>query len=243
LRLLCWNTNRGRGTDAALVLAEESGADIVFLQETVPPPQWGSARVGDVVPGNAWGSWVLSRAGQITPLVLPGYSGWTAGGLLQGLSGADDPICVFSIHSPTHTKYAPRKKYVYESRRIVQEIAALAPDGCRVIIAGDFNITLGERTASEGIALSTAESRTLAEYRDLGFMIAWRDSRPHDPLAQTLRWTKDRTKPFHCDGYLVRGFVAAEVECAVLEGESFTSMSDHNPVVCELNVPAVQPGT
>jgi hypothetical protein len=44
----------------------------------------------------------------------------------------------------------------------------------------------------------------------------WADCHPGAVLPQTLRWSKDKLVPYHCDGILARPLVAADAICEVL---------------------------
>lgn len=67
----------------------------------------------------------------------------------------------------------------------------------------------------------------------LGIMLlnCWQEANPNQPLHQTLRWTGDRTIPYHCDGIFVpKAWKNRLQSCVVLTGEDWNRLSDHNPV-------------
>ena len=68
-----------------------------------------------------------------------------------------------------------------------------------------------------------------------GLVNCWQTANPNQPLPQTLRWTKDRTIPFHCDGLFVPKSWKDRLEsCVVLSGDDWNRLSDHNPVIAQL---------
>lgn len=243
LRLVAWNLNRGRAVGAWQALAREQGADLVLLQETTRPaagPVWS----WEAVPARTWGSAVIALTGQLQRVDIPGYRGWVAGGRWsRGPKASVEALYVFSVHAPTPDKNAPRKPYVREACTIVERIHVAVPRDAAVVIGGDFNFaSLGERLEGEQLALAAAEQRALDMFRTRGFLVAWRDLHPAMPLPQTLRWTGDRTRPFHCDGYLVRGFDASSLTCEVLAHERLDAVSDHRPVTLGAGKPVAQAG-
>ncbi len=67
---------------------------------------------------------------------------------------------------------------------------------------------------------------------EFGLVSAWRLARPTGALPQTLRWMKEPTTPYHCDGIFLPADLAATVSFAqVLTDEPWTTLSDHNPVI------------
>jgi len=67
---------------------------------------------------------------------------------------------------------------------------------------------------------------------EFGLVNCWQAANPDQPLHQTLRWTNDRTIPFHCDGLLVpKAWKDRLVSCIVLSGDEWDRLSDHNPVL------------
>src|SRR5690606_14082106 len=99
-----------------------------------------------------------------------------------------------------------------------------------------FNfLSLGERLPSESLRSTAEELKALKDIRALGFTVAWRDSHPSAPLPQTLRWSRNQETPYHCDGFLVRG--AEIVSCEVIAAPEILAVSDHNPVLLEIQAP------
>ncbi|WP_138502207.1 hypothetical protein [Nostoc sp. PA-18-2419] len=51
-------------------------------------------------------------------------------------------------------------------------------------------------------------------------------------MPQTLRWSGDQTKPYHCDGIFAPACWYQYLdECKVLSAPTWDNLSDHNPVV------------
>lgn len=233
MRVLTWNTHAARGTSAAIAFAARAAVDVVLLQEAQPINLWTGSLVGARVPGRYWGSWVMVRTGVLEEISIPSYVGWVAGA--QWRLGDDDPVYLFSIHSPTRNKSERRSGYVAESIKIVDAICEVVPSNALLVIGGDFNFkSLGERLPSEAIQTNDSELRALQDFRKRGLSIAWRDLHPQQELPQTLRWSRAPTTPFHCDGFLTRCCTRAEMTCDVVSSESESRFSDHNPVVLQV---------
>jgi hypothetical protein len=67
---------------------------------------------------------------------------------------------------------------------------------------------------------------------EFGLLNCWQEANPDQPLHQTLRWTGNRTIPYHCDGLFVPMAWKARLQsCCVLAGDEWNRLSDHNPVV------------
>jgi endonuclease/exonuclease/phosphatase family metal-dependent hydrolase len=204
-----------------------------MLQEAEPSGLWTGPLVGARVPGRQWGSWVLARHGTLEPIAIPHYAGWVAGGVWD--CNSRESIYLFSIHSPTRSKTARRRNYVAEARQIIEAICAQIPEHASLIVAGDFNFrSLGERLPTETLQTTRAELRALREFRAKGLSVVWRETHPTSPLPQTLRWRSRPSVPFHCDGFLARGFNSASMTCHVLSDRADATASDHNPVVLQV---------
>ena len=236
MKVLSWNTAFGRGTAAAIELADRLAADVLLLQEGQPASMWQGEASGVPVADRAWGSWILVRDGSLEVIPMPGYSGWVSGARWRrGPAGANEVVYLFSVHSPTASKTEPRASYVAESRSIVAAICSRVPTTAPLVIGGDFNFkSFGHRLPSEAIQTEEAETKALREFRDLGLSVAWQACHPGEPLRQTLRWKKDPAVPYHCDGFLTRHLGNAQVQCDVLLPTSDVPHSDHNAVLLNL---------
>jgi endonuclease/exonuclease/phosphatase family metal-dependent hydrolase len=208
-------------------------ADLVFLQEADTPPK-GDGVVWQRVPGERWGSAVISTVGSIRPILLLGYEGWVVGGEL-------DTLAVFSLHAPSPTKTVPRRNYAEEVVAILSLIHETVGLGTSLVIAGDFNITLGERHASEALKTTSGDRQALKAIASMGLASCWTASHPGEPLAQTLRWAGDKapgkSTPYHCDGILLPQSWASGCFCDILTDERFR-ISDHWPVMASVNIPS-----
>ena len=231
--LLTWNVEGGRATAGALEISDQVAADVVFLQEGSVGHLWKGPICSAQVPGRSWGSAVLVRDGSLESISIPGYSGWVIGGCWRPkVPGISEAIYLFSVHSPTANENEPRAGYVAESLQIVHAICAEVPSAAPLVIGGDFNFTsFGERLPNELPANDGSELDALKQFRDLGLLVAWRDSHHGLPLPQTLRWKKAPATPYHCDGFLLRGVDVSTIQCEVLSSGVVTRQSDHNPIV------------
>lgn len=233
MRILSWNTAHGRGSSAALQLADRVAAEVVLLQESFPPKKWGTAVAGSVVPGRKWGSWVLVRSGKLSEVEIDGFTGWVAAATWQRSRKA---TLLASLHSPTSSESSPRRSYIDEARGAVDAILNACPHQGKHVIGGDFNFKFfGPTNAENAKGSSQKEIATMKHFAGLGFANVWADTHPGAALPQTLRWTKDRTIPYHCDGLLVRPFVASDAICEVLSSDFIHRHSDHNAVLAVID--------
>ncbi len=230
MKLLSWNLHTRRGSAVLGDAVSRFGPDVILLQESGCPVDLPGTNCGKLVTGSKWGSWVVARAGHLTSMRIDGFEGWVAGGRLSGLGS----MYVFSVHTPGSRPGFRRASYMREGRRLVDAIVARVPVSSTLIIGGDFNFSLGEPVDGDPRAPSAGERATIAAFRAQGFSIAWRDVHRDKPLAQTLRWMREPTTPYHCDGFLVRGKAVSLVSCDVLDDASLTAHSDHNPVLLAL---------
>ncbi|MEZ6056951.1 MAG: hypothetical protein R3C01_09615 [Planctomycetaceae bacterium] len=218
-------------------MIEDHHVDLLFVQESYPheehlPPLLFPALRDRSVWANAsqnkWGSGLFSASGTLTPLPLPNYQGWVAGAVIREPKWLSDgeSILAFSIHAP-----AGAGSYPGQVSRILDEIRSVA-DGKNIIIAGDFNLTISDSAISKRpIQKNNREiQRRLAE--EFGLINCWTEANPNQELAQTLRWTKDSSIPYHCDGIFVpRSWGPRLQSCVVLSGDHWDGLSDHNPVI------------
>lgn len=218
-------------------LVEDYGVNLLFVQESyphdehLPPllfPQFRDRSVWASALPNKWGSGIFSTSGELSRIGLPKYDGWVVGTRIQKpdwLPNTDE-ILAFSVHAPDG-----EGSYPGQVNRILDEIASLI-DGRDVVIAGDFNLTISH-FADAPIKKNNLEiQQRLAE--EFGLMNCWTQANPEEPPHQTLRWTKDRSIPFHCDGIFVPSTWKDQLTtCEVLLGEEWNDLSDHNPVLAK----------
>ncbi|MFM9059676.1 MAG: endonuclease/exonuclease/phosphatase family protein [Planctomycetaceae bacterium] len=229
MRLVTWNLRNGVGRPLWPRLQAELQADIGFLQESDAAPN-GANVIWRKVPEASWGSAVVTSLGRIRSIELPGYEGWVVGGEVE-LSGRG--LSVFSVHAPSSTKVVPREPYATEVVKIVELIRdAVRPEN-DLIIGGDFNVTLGERHPSESLHTTSSDRLALKAIAAVGLISCWTAAHPGTPLAQTLRWSGDRSPgkgtPYHCDGLLVPASWSRRITCSIHTDDCFR-VSDHNPV-------------
>lgn len=219
-------------------LIEDHSVDLLLVQESymhdehLPPLEFPTARnqtVWEKIEENRWGSAVFSRSGSVTPVSVAGFSGWVVGAEIASASwqsGYRDPLFAFSIHAPEI-----KGNYWKPVNKILDEIKRIAGDR-EIIIGGDFNLTVSNWTGlvppvkKQDLAIQTRLSE------EFGLLNCWQEANPSQPLHQTLRWTRNRTFPYHCDGLFVpKTWKDRLLSCSVLSGDEWTSLSDHNPVV------------
>jgi endonuclease/exonuclease/phosphatase family metal-dependent hydrolase len=202
--------------------------ELVLAQEARPPARKKGTLLWQAVEGRLWGSALLSRSAEVRPIAIPGFDGWVVGG--EVVSGTTRrPLRIFSIHGP-----AGERGYVRTMHDILDRIGEVAADA-DVILGGDFNVAVGYRQPGERVRISRGERMLLDRLRDeLGLVSCWQAAHPNRPLAQTLRWSADRSAPYHCDGIFVPvSWLDRLVTCRVVRGSRWSALSDHNPVVAE----------
>jgi hypothetical protein len=210
-----------------LVLAQESGDPLSY--EGVDRYPVASAIWHPI--GRTWGSAVLSSSHVMTEIAVtaPEFKGWITGGRIEEPvvgGGCRRPLVVFSVHTPSP---GPYDKNVYKILDYLKEVTV----GCDLIVGGDFNVTTAVRHQSETLKNTQAERRLIDRLRtEFGLINAWQVLHPNQDLPQTLRWTGNRTAPYHCDGLFIPLAWAQHLKsCEVLEGDEWSALSDHNPIV------------
>lgn len=160
------------------------------------------------------------------PIVVPGYSGWVVGAEISGGVWQADPLLAFSIHAPVF-----RGSYSKPVNMILDEIKKVA-EGREVVIGGDFNLSVSHWAGSEHPSRKQDLAIQARLSDEFGLLNCWQAANPDQPLCQTLRWTGNRTIPYHCDGLFVpRAWKDRLESCLVLSGDEWNRLSDHNPVV------------
>lgn len=236
MRLVTWNLRNGIGRPLWPRLQAELQADIGFLQESNVAPD-GANVLWRKVPEAPWGSAVVTSVGRIRPIELPGYEGWVVGGDVE-VSGRG--LSVFSVHAPSSTKAVPREPYATEVVKILELIRSSVRPENDLLIGGDFNVTLGERHSSESLQTTSSDRLALKTIAAAGLISCWTAAHPGIPLAQTLRWSGDRSPeraaPYHCDGILVPVSWSRCITCSIHTDDCYL-VSDHNPVSATVSRP------
>jgi len=126
--------------------------------------------------------------------------------------------------------------HVKQVNLILDLIQGQLPADATVIIGGDFNLTVGFRHPGE--QLQKNQPKLMARFqREFGLMNCWQTVHPNQDLPQTLRWSNNKTMPFHCDGIFAPAHWYRYLEAAdVISGDEWDSLSDHNPVVASFNL-------
>ena len=219
---------------------ETANPDIFLVQETLPPEHYFPKSLASAfqqqshwkaVNDRVWGSAVYVRSGQVVPLapLSPALSGWVTGVKVTGAGWptiADESLYIYSVHAPSG-----RSSYVRQVNLILDLIKAQIPADATVVIGGDFNLTVGIRHAGE--ELQQSQPKLMARFqREFGLMNCWQMAHPNQNLPQTLRWSRDQTQPFHCDGIFTPACWYRFLDDAdILDGDDWRKLSDHNPVV------------
>ena len=239
MRIATYNIFRGGSKRVHWVkMIEDQSVDLLLLQESyshdehLPPQRYPEVRsrlAWETVKKYRWGSAVFSKSGIVKPVAVAGFSGWVVGARIERASwqaGLCDSILAFSIHAPVF-----KGSYSKPVNQILDEIGRIVGRR-KVIIGGDFNLTVSNWTGSEKPVSKQdlAIQKRLAD--EFGLLNCWQAANPDQPLHQTLRWTGNRTTPYHCDGLFVpKSWRDRLQSCSVMAGEEWNRLSDHNPVV------------
>jgi exonuclease III len=247
VRLVAYNVGQGGSRDTAVWERVLSGLspDLLFVQESRDPAHsWLAALPGTravswlwaAVPGGRWGSGLWARTGCLTPMPVPGdFTGRVVAAVVEGQAWPRigvAPVVALSVHAPTRKG----SSYIKEVGRILDFAGALA-GGLPLVLAGDFNVAVGQREPGQILSLTRGEEALLRRLREeLDLVPCWQTAHPGEPLARTLRWLhRNDSLPYHCDGLFVPAAWATSLQgCEVLEGEEWCALSDHNPVVATL---------
>ena len=247
-RLVTYNIGQGGSRDPTLwtrILLDLS-PDLLFVQESRNPthswlPALASARpeswLWTSVRNGRWGSGLWVRNGCLTPLAVPeAFTGRVVAAIVEGCAwpGAGiSPVIAFSIHAPTRKG----SSYLKEVGRIL-DFAGESAEGIPLILAGDFNVAVGQRQPGQTLSTTRGEQRLLERLRDeFSLLPCWQTAHPNEPLARTLRWLhRSDSLPYHCDGiFIPASWTSALQSCSVLEGDEWHTLSDHNPVIATLS--------
>ncbi len=251
MKIATYNMRNGGSVGHWSKILEATQADLLFVQETRNPAQfplqlfepldlthavWSAAAHG------RWGSAVFAKSNALKLVPVPGFEGLVVGGSL--LLGSIEAFA-FSVHMP------PRKatgsssggmqpgrvtEYVVAANHLLDELAPIVA-GAPLVLGGDWNLTIGHRHADEEMQNRPGEVELMDRLgKEFGVVSSWPTFNAGLPLAQTLRWESDRVPAFHCDGVFVPATWAKALRSAqVLTGEDWTKISDHNPVVVDLD--------
>ncbi len=219
-------------------MIDDGLVDLLLVQESAQPdlhlpvllyPNHQPKCSWKAVPKNGWGSGIYSRHGNIREIPVPEFNGWVVGAEISGVHWPDESeesLMVFSLHAPSVAE-----SYAKQVNRILDELARIAMNH-RIVIAGDFNLTVSvsqdsdRPTSKQDLAI---QNRLANEFC---LMNCWQSANPNLPLAQTLRWARDKSIPYHCDGIFVPKPWAKKLQsCEVLARPIWDKMSDHNPIV------------
>jgi len=216
-------------TQPSIFLVQESLSPEIYLAPHVAQKHrerlfWAA------IPANRWGSALFVDGSQLRPLTVQGYEGWVVGAEIddfQHPDGSIAPLQVFSLHAP-----AGPGGYVGQVERILDALASLR-NGSALLLGGDFNITVSSPLPEDPFRLSRSMQRVLRRLEEeFGLINCWRTANPGQPLAQTLRWSRNPALPYHCDGLFVpRQWASSLRSCEVLSSPEWSHLSDHNPVV------------
>ena len=206
--------------------------DVLLTQESRPPPSGAASHAtalwAEAIRG--WGTGLYAPRLVLRPIEIEGFRGWVSGGQLESKRPAGRPVRIFSVHCPQR-----KKGYVHTVHEILDLLQPMRNEA-DLIIGGDFNVAVGVRGLDELVKMSEAERALMTRLtEDLDLVPCWQTANPARPLAQTLRWSRNPTTPYHCDGiFIPRSWQHRLESCEVVEGPAWEQLSDHNPVLAVL---------
>ena len=209
-------------------LLHDVGAHVVLSQEACPPAANDQGIFWRSVRGYRWGSGIHVSGVQAIEIPMRRFRGWVIGIEVQLLRKTR----IFSVHCP-----AGEHGYVRTMHEILDALERQRV-GADIVMGGDFNVAAGYRGPNEPVRMSKGEREVLDRMTSQFKLIpCWQAMHPDTPLAQTLRWTANRAAPYHCDGiFIPRSWQPHLRSCEILAGDPWEQMSDHNPVVAELEI-------
>lgn len=239
LNVATWNILKGGTRRVHWVrMIEDYAVDLLLVQESyahhehLSPllyPDGGSHTAWAMAEPNRWGSAVFSRTGSVKPVAVPNFTGWVVGAEISGASWQTEvaaPLLAFSIHAPSR-----KESYQKQVNKLLDEIKKIAA-GRQIVLGGDFNVSVSAWTGAERPTCRQDLAIQARLTDEFGLLNCWQAANPDQPLSQTLRWTSDRSIPYHCDGLFVpRSWQDRLVSCEVLAGDEWNRLSDHNPVI------------
>ncbi len=241
MKLATYNIHKGgRQRVHWTTLLETHGVNLLLVQESYPvdqhlPPLFYAASSGqavwEMVEQNGWGSAVMSKDGSVVPISVPEFSGWVVGAEITGASwqaNTVDPILAFSVHAPSR-----KEAYSKQVNKLLDEFRLIAV-GREIVIGGDFNLA-GSKSCGGELPVSKQDQAIQARLsEEFGLINCWETANPGQSPSQTLRWSGNRTIPYHCDGLFVPNSWRERLKsCMVMAGPEWDTLSDHNPVIAE----------
>lgn len=225
---------RDRGHWSTMI--DQYRVDLLLVQESCSPhlhfppslyPDIENQIVWEIVPGNRWGSGLYARQASVRSIKSPVSPGWVTGAEISAAFLPNGSAAVFSLHAPTS-----RLNYAAEVHRVLDGLAQLRL-GSEIVIGGDFNLTVGRRHSSEESPTAKCDLQIQERLREeFGVVNCWQYCHSEVPLGQTLRWARNPTFPYHCDGLFIPfRWLQRLQSCEILSGEEWANRSDHNPVI------------
>lgn len=217
-------------------MIKDYGVDLLLVQESFshkehlsPSSKATCQVVWQKTNRNPWGSGLYSPTGSVKAVSVPGFAGWVVGARITRAAWQakpTSPLFAFSVHIPAGTGgyYGQTEKLLDVIKKIVGKND--------FVIGGDFNILvsqhpeLGRPISKREIAL---QKRLDEEFHMIN---CWQSANPGKYPCQTLRWSGNRSIPYHCDGIFVpKSWKNRLLSCDVISGTEWNQLSDHNPVV------------
>jgi endonuclease/exonuclease/phosphatase family metal-dependent hydrolase len=222
-KVVSWNVHRATGQSAAWRAIESLEPDFALFQEVSPPPNIDPKRlVWQPIPGRHWGSAIYAADGiELTPLEIQHtYPGWVAAADARKSDGSS--LTVISLHAPIVDGYS-----IAPLHRILSDLTTtLDRRRSRVILGGDFNASpqWDERQGNP--------SHRILFDRLMAFRL--KSCLPLDGDYATYRHNKGTPVPWRLD-YIFVSETTQIASARVLEDETLAALSDHTPVLANVD--------
>ena len=233
MRIASFNMRSGGSVGHWSAILEAAEPDVLLVQESKDPAVLSLDLLDPLdlhgvtwqpVSHGLWGSAAFLRGHELHPVAVPGFEGWVVGGFIPF---GDTVLYIYSVHLPPEAR-----SYIRAANSMLDALGTVV-DGASVLLGGDWNVTVSARDPTEERRHRAGELELLARLeREFGLRSAWRAAHPSGPLPQTLRWMREPATPYHCDGVFLPDELTVGVgEVAVLAGDPWLRLSDHNPLV------------
>ena len=236
MRLASFNMRAGGSLGHWRAILEAAEPDLLFVQETkrpgsFPPPSFDHHDLSRIpwahVEHGRWGSALYSRSGGLRLVTPEAFLGWIVGSEWDSPLGR---VLAWSVHLPPVAG-----SYIKAANKLL-DLLEPSVGVMPMVLAGDWNVTVGLRAPDEERQNRPGEAELLARLADdFGVRSAWSAANPGSRLPQTLRWARDPRPPYHCDGiFLPSEWCHRITSVQVLDGSPWTELSDHNPIVVDI---------
>ncbi|HST03570.1 MAG TPA: endonuclease/exonuclease/phosphatase family protein [Chloroflexia bacterium] len=234
MKIVTWNMRWGGSEETWQYLVDEIAPDLAFLQEAHPPSKYaGESLLYQRIPRDnyRWGSAIYSPRLSVRERMVTGHEGWVVAGEVTLSNGAH--VVVVSIYGSLIAN--PKAGYVFPNlANLFQHDLQPLLAGKEFILGGDLNASrLFDKVYPNAYA-SDAHGDFFDWIESHGFVNCHKMF--HETEEQTV-FTPQTKHPYQNDYLFVsEGLRPFVTSCYVLNNSETLKLSDHIPVVLELDV-------